>query len=78
MMQRVPGVAPNPVQVSLALERHEVFVLHRKGVGPHKTRSAAPDIITNISYSMDSQKEAFKENPKQEETDLSLKLMFQI
>ena len=43
MMERVPGVAPDAVKVSLALERHEVFVLHRKGVGPHKTWSPAPD-----------------------------------
>ena len=42
VVQRVPGGAPDPVEVALALKCQEVLVLHRKVVGSHKPRGSTP------------------------------------
>ena len=42
VVQRVPGGAPDPVEVALALKCHEVLVLHRKVVGSHKPQGSTP------------------------------------
>ena len=42
VMQGVPCVTPDPMQVPLPLERQKVFVLYRKVVRPHEPWSSAP------------------------------------
>ena len=42
MMEGVSSVTPYPMKISLPLERHKIFVLHREVVSPHEPRSSSP------------------------------------